>query len=165
MGKNWFPFRRSPEQAASGDRKLAEILKEMAQRLLKQPDGVPSAIGADIALMLAAAAWNFALGDSSLRNRHRQVIRNFESLGIPPCRELRSRDTEKLIEQLVAYKQAHYPNDYRKVVKAMVTPKSMVHVEWVEGKPPEAPSPAGTSSAAAGTESARPVATKLPRMK
>lgn len=117
MDVNWFPFRRSPAQAASGEPKLAEILKEMAKRLLKQPEGVPSAIGAELALMLAAAGWNFALGDPGLRNRHREVIRNFESLGIPPLREMRSRDSEKLIDRLVAYKQEHYPNDYLKVVQ------------------------------------------------
>jgi len=156
MDVNWFPFRRSPALAAGSEPKLAESLKEMAKRLLKQPDGVPSAIGAEIAPMLAAAAWNFALGDPGLRNRHREVIRNFESLGIPPCRKLRSRDTEKLLDQLVEYKQAHYPDDYRKVVKTMITAKNTVHVEWIEGRAPEAPSTIGTSNAAAGTEGAKP---------
>lgn len=43
----------------------------------------------------------------------------------------------------------------------MITAKSTVRVEWVEGKPPEAPPDTGTSSAAAGSEGARPLATKL----
>jgi hypothetical protein len=48
----------------------------------------------------------------------------------------------------------------------MVIARSTVRVEWVEGKPPEAPSGTETSNAAAGTQGARPIAKKvIARMK
>jgi hypothetical protein len=43
-------------------RKMSEIMKEMSERLLRNPGGVPSSEAAHVALMFANIAWNETVG-------------------------------------------------------------------------------------------------------
>lgn len=47
---------------ANQPRKMSEIMKEMSERLLRNPDGIPSAEAAHVALMFANIAWNETVG-------------------------------------------------------------------------------------------------------
>jgi hypothetical protein len=47
-----------PEQP----RKLSEILKEMAERLMRSPRCIPSSEAAHVALLFANVAWNESVG-------------------------------------------------------------------------------------------------------
>lgn len=158
-----FPVRRTREKQTGQDRKLSEIVKEMALRLLKKPDAVPSPAAAETALLLASAAWNAALGDPGLRQQHRDMLKKFDWGGATPWPELVSTDTDRLIAGLVEYRQAHCPHDRRRIVAAEMSSEGNVRVHWVEeDKLVTAPfgsmtSPAAATRAASGT----PIAEKL----
>jgi len=158
-----FPVRRTREKQADRERRLSEIIKEMALRLLKKPDAVPSMAAAETALLLASAAWNSASGEPGLRNHHREMLKKFDWGGASPWAELRSSDTDWLIVELVEYKQAHYPNDRRRIVAAGMSPEGKIQVQWVEeDKLVAAPFGFSTSSTtAARAESGNPIAEKL----
>jgi hypothetical protein len=158
-----FPVRRTREKQADRERKLSEIITEMALRLLKKPGALPSMAASETALLLASAAWNFASGEPGLRNQHRVMLKKFDSGGASPWAELLSGNTDQLIGELVEYKQAHYPNDRRRIVAAGMNPAGNVQVHWVEEDTfVAAPFSSRMSNAtAAGAESGGPIAEKL----
>ena len=43
-------------------RSMSEIMKNMSERLLRNPDSVPSSEAAHVALMFANIAWNETVG-------------------------------------------------------------------------------------------------------
>jgi len=53
--------------------KLSDAVKEMAIRLMKQPEAAHSGAAIDVAVLLASAAWNEALGDPGLRQGCRTI--------------------------------------------------------------------------------------------
>lgn len=158
-----FPVRHTREKQISQDRKRSEMVKEMALRLLKKPDAVPSLAAAETALLLASAAWNFACGEPGLRQQHREMLKKLDWGGATPWPELLSTDTDQLIAGLVEYKQAHYPNDRRRIVAAEMSPEGNVQVHWVEeDKLVTAPFGSLTSHATtASAVSGNPIAEKL----
>lgn len=50
--------------------------------------------------------------------------------------ELKSRDIDAMIDQLVTYKKAHFPDDRRRILVCGGTDRSTIRVEWL---PPAAP--------------------------
>ena len=48
-------------------RKLSETMKEMSERLLRNPGGVPSSEAAHVALFFANVAWNESVGLDNTR--------------------------------------------------------------------------------------------------
>jgi len=132
-----FPVGRAqPAQQQAADRKLSELIKELALRLLKRPEAASSLPAVEATILLASAAWNAALGDSVLRDQHRDLLKKFEWGAATPGPEMVSTDTEQMIATLIKYKRAHYPNDQR-IVKAVETsPDGNVRVHWMEGNPP-----------------------------
>src|SRR5213594_1339615 len=58
------------------DRKLSEISKEMALRLLNKPGDPPSLVAFGTVFVLGTAAWNAAVGDSDLQHQHRELLKN-----------------------------------------------------------------------------------------
>ena len=113
-------------------KKMSEIFKEMALTLLRNPQAIPSAEVAHAALLFTHVAWNRAIGETFTDAECRKVLRKFEKSRRSLWAELRSRDWRVLINELIAYKNAHYPNDQRIVVVCGMTPKKNVHVEWME---------------------------------
>jgi len=158
-----FPVRRAGAGQDEPGRKMSEIIKEMALRLLKEPETVPSIPAVECALVLATAAWNSALGEPVLRNKHRDLLAKFDWDGASPWPELRSSDTDEMIAELVAYKKANYPDDDRRIVAAGLSPEGKVQVHWLDGEKPIAALfgsavPKATASVAAGR---RPLAEEL----
>ncbi|MBI5486448.1 MAG: hypothetical protein HY905_03865 [Deltaproteobacteria bacterium] len=130
------PEHGNRDERPGGDRKLSAIMEEMARRLLKEPEGVPSAAAAQMALMLAASAWNFACGDAAMREKRLELIKEFERAGAMPWPELLPGDPDDLIASLVAYKQTRYPHDRRRIVAAGMGPDGTIRVHWVDGNTP-----------------------------
>ena len=121
------PLKRTVRQ-----KKMSAIIKRMASWLLRNTRTFPTDAAAEAAVRLAAAAWNDACGDPTLRRNHRKELEKIDWGGTAPMADFRSRDTEALIEELVAYKRAHYPEDRRIIAAAYITAKSTVRVEWFD---------------------------------
>jgi hypothetical protein len=151
-------------------RKLSEIVKEMADRLLKDPAKDPSPAAAHTSLALACTAWNRALGDSSLDAAGDRLASTIIARIGSPWEELTSSDSDGLIAELVEYKRARYPGDTRRIVSYELTPddshktafNARVRVHWTD-QPSVAP--AGNQKplepAAAKKGPSRPIAAKL----
>jgi hypothetical protein len=60
-------------------RKMSEILKEMSERLLRNPGDVPSSEAAHVALMFANFAWNEAVGLGHPRESYRSAWKMIEA--------------------------------------------------------------------------------------
>ena len=127
-----FPVRRVDSSVKQDDGKLSAIIKEMAQRILKEPDAGSSEVATTAALMLASAAWNIAIGYNAVRDQVRRMADQFDWEDITPWVELRSGDSERLVSELVDYKRAHYPNDLRRVVATQLDAEDKVRVHWTE---------------------------------
>lgn len=147
----------------STEKKLSEIIKEMAQQILKEPDDPASEPAAVASLMLAGVAWNYANGDKASRDQHRVLIDGIDWDSVTPWAELRTSDTEKLISELVDYKRAHYPNDLRRIVSTELSPEGNVRVQWTEpDKLITVPFGArGSKSKVLRAKRGRPIASKL----
>ena len=112
-------------------RKLSEIIKEMACAVLKDPDAVPSSEVAHAGLLLAHVAWNRANGGNHPQPDYAQVLRAFTQSRPDLWDELTAREPDKLIEELVRYKNDRYPDDGRVVIVCGMR-EEKVHIEWVE---------------------------------
>jgi len=159
------PVRWPSSSDTGGERKLSEIIKEMALRLLKDPDAGSSEPATIAALMLAGAAWNSAIGDNAMRDQHRSLVAKIDWGGVSPWSELRSDDTERLVTELVAYKREHYPNDLRRVVATEMSPEGSVRVHWTDPEKVVA-APFGSSrpeATSSNTKRGGPIADKLKR--
>lgn len=119
-----------PPGAGQGSRKLSEILKEMAMRLLRQPDAIPSMAAVEATLLLAVAAWNDACGDPGVRRRHREMLAKYEWSTGTPWPELLDTDTECLITGLVEYKHARHARDRRRILGFGISPEGTIQVQW-----------------------------------
>jgi hypothetical protein len=161
-----FPVRRVGITAVDPGRKLSDILKEMALRLLKRPGAIHLRPTIETALLLAAAAWNSALGHTALRDRYRDILAKIDWDGAKPWAELRSADSEQLVEELVEYKRAHYPGDRRLIVGVGLNSEDQIQVQWEDQERLVAPFAAKPGAAAAPPERNEPLAEKiLARMK
>jgi hypothetical protein len=159
------PIRQAPALTQDRDRKLSEIIKEMAWSILRDPDAIPSLPAAQAVVMLASAAWNTSVGDTVLRDELRQVIEQLNGSGVTPWAELRSDDTDQLVAELVEQKRERYPNDRRRIIAAEMSSEGNVRVHWVDQEKIITPhwgsanSPASTVT----TERGRPIADQLVR--
>src|SRR5579864_6365698 len=97
-------------------RKLSEIVKEMAEMLLRTPGGEPSSEAAHVALLFANAAWNECVGMDHARDGYRNVWETIESENPALWNEFKSNDINGMIDELVRYKNTHYPNDRRRIL-------------------------------------------------
>src|SRR5208283_4595120 len=92
--------------------KLSEIMKEMAERLLRHPSELPSLEAANVALFFANEADNPELWN-----------------------EFKSNDINALIDELAQYKKTHYPNDQRRILTCGI-PDGNIRVEWLNAAAP-----------------------------
>ena len=91
--------------------KMSDIMLEMAQVLLREPSRVPSSEAMYAALFFANVAWNECVGLHHPREGFRNVWETFEDENPSLWNELKSNDINAMIDKLVRYKQAHYPDD------------------------------------------------------
>lgn len=111
-------------------RKMAEILKEMAETLLRNPGGVPSSEAAHVALFFANVAWNESVGLDYAREGYRNVWQTIEAENPALWDEFKRRDLDAMIDELIRYKKAHYPDDRRRILTCGI-PDGKVRVEWL----------------------------------
>jgi hypothetical protein len=116
-------------------RKLSEILKEMAATLLRNPGAVPSPEAAHVALVFANVAWNESVGLDHAREGYRNVWETIEAENPELWNEFKSNDIDAMIDELVRYKQAHYPDDRRRILTCGI-PDGKVRVEWLNPAAP-----------------------------
>jgi hypothetical protein len=120
-----------PEQR----RKMSEIMKEMSERLLRNPDGIQSSEAAHVALMFANFAWNETVGLGHARNSYRSAWETIEAENLEMWSEFKSNDVDAMIDELVQYKNVHYPDDQRRILTCGI-PDVKVRVEWLPAAAP-----------------------------
>lgn len=116
-------------------RKLSEIMKEMSESLLRNPAAVPSSEAAHVALLFANAAWNECVGLDHAREGYLNVWESIEAENPALWIEFKSSDIDALVDELVRYKKAHYPDDRRRILVCGMVP-GKVHVEWLNPAAP-----------------------------
>ena len=116
-------------------RKMSEIMKEMSESLLREPDVAHSSEAAHVALMFANIAWNEAVGLVPNRSGYRSVWKRIEAENPAMWSEFRSRDVDAMINEMVQFKLKHYPNDQRRILFCGI-PDSKIRVEWLKAVAP-----------------------------
>ena len=114
---------------------MSEMLKEMSESLLRNPDGVASSEAAHVALLLANAAWNETVGLVGNRDSYRGVLNTIEAENPELWNEFKTTDIKALLDELKQYKQAHYPDDRRRVLLCGIV-NGKVRVEWMNAAAP-----------------------------
>jgi len=109
---------------------MSEILEEMSKLLLRHPRKVPSAEAAQVALFFANAAWNECVGLTDSREGFRHVWETIEAENPELWNEFKSNDIDAMIDELVEYKAAHYPNDRRRILSAALLRNGFVSNGW-----------------------------------
>lgn len=117
-------------------RKMSDIMKEMMEQLLRDPKAVPSSEAAHVALFFANVAWNECVGLGAKREAYCNVWQAIEAEKPDLWDELKSRDIDAMIDELVEYKKTRYPDDRRRILACGGTPQGTIRVEWL---PPAAP--------------------------
>lgn len=112
--------------------KMSKVLLDLAERLLAQPAEKTSSEGCAAALLLAHVAWNRAVdplgGDQVGLYRKGLSALRAEN---PKCLwELKSKNCEAMIQELVDLKRTLYPADDRIISLCALTPQQTVRVEW-----------------------------------
>jgi hypothetical protein len=116
-------------------RKLSEIMKEMSELLLRNPGGVPSSEAAHVALFFANVAWNESIGIDGAREGYRNVWETIEAENPELWNEFKSNDINGMIDELIQFKKAHYPDDRRRILTCGI-PAGKVRVEWLNPAAP-----------------------------
>ena len=116
-------------------RQLTKIMKEMAETLLRNPRSVPSAEAVQIALFFANVAWNESVGMDNSRENYQNVWDAKEAENPALWNEFKWNDIDRMIDELVWYKKAHYPHDRRRILTCGILDTKV----RVEGLPPVAP--------------------------
>jgi hypothetical protein len=111
-------------------------MKEMSERLFRDPDAAHSSEAAHVALFFANVAWNECVGLDHPRHGYRNVWETIEAENPALWNELKSNDIDAMIDELVEYKKAHFPDDRRRILTCGGTPQGTIRVEWL---PPTAP--------------------------
>lgn len=116
-------------------RKLSEIMKEMAESLLRDPRKVPSPEAVQVALLYVQIAWNESVGLENGRDGIRNVWEPVEAENPTLWNEFKSSDITGLLDELVKYKETHYSSDQRRILTCGMQDE-VLRVEWL---PPAAP--------------------------
>ena len=102
--------------------KMSEIMKEMSERLLRNSSGVPSSEAAHVALLFANVAWNESVGMDHARDGYRNVWEAIEAENPALWNEFKSNNIDAIIDELVRYKNTHYPDDRRRILVCGMVP-------------------------------------------
>ena len=116
-------------------RKMSEVMKEMAERLLRNPEGELSSEAMHVALMFANFAWNEAVGLGYPRARYRRAWEQIEAHNPDLWAEFKSNDVDALIDELVRFKTQHFPDDRRRILTCGI-PNGNVRMEWLPAAAP-----------------------------
>ena len=118
-------------------RKMSEILKEMSERLLRNPGGVLHPPGGRpmSPLLFANVAWNESVGLDHAREGCRNVWETIEADNPELWNEFKSNDIDAMIDELIRYKKDRYPDDGRRILTCGI-PDGKVRVEWLNAAAP-----------------------------
>lgn len=115
---------------------MSEIMKEMSERLFRNPNIAHSSEALHVALFFANVAWNECVGLGAEREACCNIWQAIEAEKPDLWDELKSKDIDAMIDELVEYKKAHFPDDQRRILICGGTLQSTIRVEWL---PPAAP--------------------------
>jgi hypothetical protein len=116
--------------------KMSEIMKELSERLLRHPDAAHSSEAAHVALMFANIAWNEAVGLGHARKGYRSAWEMIEAENPEMWSEFKSNDIDGMIDELIEYKQQHFPDDRRRILTCGI-PDGKIRVEWLPAVAPD----------------------------
>ena len=116
-------------------RKMSEIMKEMSETLLRDPDAARSSESAHVALMFANIAWNETVGLGHAREGYRSAWEVIEAENPEMWSEFKSTDVDAMLDELVAFKKKHYPHDLRRILTCGI-PEGSIRVEWLKPAAP-----------------------------
>ena len=116
-------------------RKMSEIMKEMSEVLLRDPKATPSSEAAHVALFFANVAWNECVGLDHAREGYRNVWEEIEADNPTLWNEFKSNDVDAMIDELIRYKQEHFPDDKRRILTCGI-PDGSIRVEWLNAAAP-----------------------------
>ena len=117
-------------------RKMSDILKEMLDRLFLDPEAAHSTEAAHVALFFANLAWNECTGLGVEREQAKSIWQSVEANNPKLWDELKSRDIDGMIDELVEYKKTHFPDDLRRILFCGGTEHGTVRVEWLQPAAP-----------------------------
>jgi len=109
---------------------MSEIMKEMAETLLRSPGMVPTSEAIQVALLFANVAWNECVGIEHPRAACSTVWKQIEADNPKLWNELKTNDVDAMIDELVRYKKQHHPDDRRRILVCGMR-EGNVHVEWM----------------------------------
>jgi len=115
-------------------RNLSNILIEIAEVALCDPDGESDPTVRQAALLLASVAWNREAGGDHWQppSAYGEILRDFGSKSPDFRASLVSPNEEEVILHLRAFKRSHYPDDGRLIKDYSVTPEGRIDVRWKE---------------------------------
>jgi hypothetical protein len=116
-------------------RKMSDVLKEMSEIVLRDPNQVPSSEAAHVALFFANAAWNESVGLGGAREGYRNVWEAIERDNPELWNEFKSNDINVMIDDLVKYKKQHFPDDQRRILSCGIL-EGKIRVEWLQAAAP-----------------------------
>lgn len=113
-------------------KKLSGFILALAENALAQPSEKTSREGIAAALLLAQVAWNRVVDPigGDLAGHYRKGLKELEQENPKFLKELKSRDFETLIHELMQLKAAHHPTDGRFIHVCGLTAENNVRVEW-----------------------------------
>ena len=114
---------------------MSEVLKEMSEVLLSNPHAPPTSEAAHVALLFANVAWNECVGLDHSREGYRNVWEEIEADNPTLWNEFKSNDIDAMIDELVEYKQGHFPDDKRRILGCGI-PDGKIRVEWLNAAAP-----------------------------
>lgn len=129
MKPNLFVKPMSQQDNLSLEHKMSEVLKEMALTIFVHPEKIPSSEAVAASLLFSHVAWNRSIGVPFHDKAYNVVLSDIEDSRPNFWDEFKYKDRDIIISKLIAYKQSHYPDDFR-VIDACETLKSKVRVEW-----------------------------------
>jgi len=80
--------------------------------------------------MFANIAWNETVGIGHARKGYRSTWEMIEAENPEMWSEFKSNDVDAMIDELVEYKQKHFPNDRRRILTCGI-PDGTIRVEWL----------------------------------
>jgi len=116
--------------ARTTQKKMSEIMKEMADRILSKPADLVSDEAAHVALFLASAAWNNVKCSGRRRMPYRAAIRKIA--GKRDIRQDLKNEPDALLAELEEFARKNYPDDHREIVVCGTTPRGTIRVEWTD---------------------------------
>jgi hypothetical protein len=116
-------------------RKMSEIMKEISEILLRDSRKESSLEAAEVALLFANIAWNESVGMDGSRDGYRNIWEAIEAENPELWNELKSNDINAMIDELVRYKEKHYPDDRRRILSCGI-PEGKILIQWLDAAAP-----------------------------